>query len=445
MGGRFLACVLIMVTVSLSGCSVLSTHKDKDQVEGTLTVLYYNETLFAEDYGKRLKAEFPELEVKVVPTEDLMTQGSGYIPSILERIDKEKPDLFGLWSPLFDELANSNKLYDLDLLEGVGDVAQSFDSEFMAWIRGKAAGKLYGLPPAFQSMVLYYNKDIFDRYRVEYPRDRMSWEDVMQLANQIYSRSDPKSPVYGYAHYGDELYPLIETIGQTVSLNAVDARGKNVTIDSESWRKVFELVLNAYQTGGIYRPPERQDGNTASDSVSSHPFIQGKAAMAFGGSYLIPMLEQSWNSPSEQQLAKNWAVVTAPVDPRNPNRTFFASPSTLFAIRADTPNQSLAAAVLKYIVSENAIRSKSLTRDSMPIREDLLRDNDNRHLSSFYELTPADPPVRNAPDRFYATMSSLAEDAIQQVLQNKMSLDEALDRLQKNAQEQLDLANAQDR
>jgi len=46
-------------------------------------------------------------------------------------------------------------------------------------------GELAVLPYSKKLFALYYNKQVFDKYGVDYPRDGMTWNDVLALARQL--------------------------------------------------------------------------------------------------------------------------------------------------------------------------------------------------------------------------------------------------------------------
>ncbi|GIQ71163.1 hypothetical protein XYCOK13_39870 [Xylanibacillus composti] len=46
-------------------------------------------------------------------------------------------------------------------------------------------GRLYGLAPFFQSHAIYYNIDLFDRYGIPYPNDKMTWKEILELASRF--------------------------------------------------------------------------------------------------------------------------------------------------------------------------------------------------------------------------------------------------------------------
>ncbi len=64
-------------------------------------------------------------------------------------------------------------------------------------------GRQWALPFGVDMMMLYYNKDVFDRYMVSYPHVGWSWSDFLDLALQT---TDSEADLYGYAlHHRDEM------------------------------------------------------------------------------------------------------------------------------------------------------------------------------------------------------------------------------------------------
>lgn len=50
--------------------------------------------------------------------------------------------------------------------------------------------RLYGLPWGYVPFILFYNRDLFDRYGVEYPNDRWTWEDYRRAARRMTRDTD---------------------------------------------------------------------------------------------------------------------------------------------------------------------------------------------------------------------------------------------------------------
>jgi multiple sugar transport system substrate-binding protein len=50
---------------------------------------------------------------------------------------------------------------------------------------GKYQGKQYFLPKDFSTLAVYYNKKIFDKYKVPYPKEGWTWEDFQKTAQAL--------------------------------------------------------------------------------------------------------------------------------------------------------------------------------------------------------------------------------------------------------------------
>ena len=59
-------------------------------------------------------------------------------------------------------------------------------------------GRQYGYPLSVQIDILIYNKNVFDRFGVPYPRAPWTWEDFIAVAKRVTHRTgDPSDSVYG--------------------------------------------------------------------------------------------------------------------------------------------------------------------------------------------------------------------------------------------------------
>ncbi|HHE72777.1 MAG TPA: sugar ABC transporter substrate-binding protein [Chloroflexi bacterium] len=59
----------------------------------------------------------------------------------------------------------------------------------------RSRGKQWALPTGIEMMMMYYNKDLFDRYGVPYPEIGWDWGDFLDRALAL---TDPSAGVYGY-------------------------------------------------------------------------------------------------------------------------------------------------------------------------------------------------------------------------------------------------------
>ncbi|CAH8718304.1 extracellular solute-binding protein [Paenibacillus melissococcoides] len=64
------------------------------------------------------------------------------------------------------------------------------------------AGLLYGMPIEGTQRALYYNKAILDKFGVDYPRDGMTWDEILDLAKQVTAERDGvKYKGLSFGHY----------------------------------------------------------------------------------------------------------------------------------------------------------------------------------------------------------------------------------------------------
>jgi multiple sugar transport system substrate-binding protein len=79
-----------------------------------------------------------------------------------------------------------------------GASLDAFDPEVLAIFRRGAA--VYALPKGYSPMVIAYNKDVFDRFRVPYPPEQWTWEQFRATAKALTRDvdGDGKPDVYGF-------------------------------------------------------------------------------------------------------------------------------------------------------------------------------------------------------------------------------------------------------
>jgi len=107
-----------------------------------------------------------------------------YIPpnDIVSYIDK------GLLLELDDLIKNDKNFNMDDYLPGVFEPY-------------KHNGKLYGVPRADQTLVIYFNKDLFDKSKLKYPDENWTWDDFFEICKKLTKDTDGDGKIdeYGYA------------------------------------------------------------------------------------------------------------------------------------------------------------------------------------------------------------------------------------------------------
>ncbi|MBD2865105.1 ABC transporter substrate-binding protein [Paenibacillus oceani] len=208
------------------------------------------------------------------PDMNLITQGG--IPS-LRSMD------------LLEDLTGHLKKHQVDLTR--------FDQAYIDAIKVTSdKGEIYALPYTVNFNALYYNKTIFNKFGVDFPKDGMLWEDVIELAKKL-TRTDA-----GVSYKG--LDPeKIERLARPLSALTVDPATNKSLLQSDKWRKTFELAR------AIYTIP----GNEFKKGSLRSPFWTEQNIAMLATINIIPFLKE----PTEQGL--DWDLAQYPSYKELPN------------------------------------------------------------------------------------------------------------------------------
>lgn len=119
-----------------------------------------------------------------------------------------------------------------------------FEPQTLVAIRAAAQrDDLVAIPYTRNFSALYYNKDIFDKFAVPYPRDGMTWQEATELAKRL-TRLDGTTQYRG-------LEPNVpERMAMQLSLPFVDPKTNRAIIQNEGWKKVLVQAADIYTIPG---------------------------------------------------------------------------------------------------------------------------------------------------------------------------------------------------
>ncbi len=161
--------------------SLFSCGKPK---ENTLTYLMWGrpeEIKSVQYFVKEFNKVYPEINVKIIHTSqyydklktmiaggsapDVMYMGSEYFPSYVT-----KGALLDITPYIENDPETNSPKFNID------DFFPETVKPFMY------KGRYYGIPKDFTPMVLYYNRDLFDKAGIKYPDRNWTWEDFRKAA-----------------------------------------------------------------------------------------------------------------------------------------------------------------------------------------------------------------------------------------------------------------------
>ncbi|OXS58238.1 hypothetical protein B1A99_13570 [Cohnella sp. CIP 111063] len=443
---------LILVLGLLSACSGGGKKEGelaplgKDE-EAKIKVMFWDQSIFFQEYGNMFATQFPNIEIEVANMQSIYNQSAA--ETMEEQLDKfleaHKPDVLMLQTAEYERLAQNGTLFALDSVIGQDQFeTEGIHPAILKLLREQGGGKLYGLSPEFSSSALYYNIDLFNKYGVELPRDSMSWEEVFELAKRFPTDGDKDSKIYGLSMdtYLD-LSNLIQTIGSGQDLRMLSADGSSFNIDTDSWKKVFESVIGAVKSGALYVPDAEARAfnfKTMEEMFQRNLFVMGRSAMAVKRSYEVQQILQA-KEMLKEVTPVNWGIVTVPVDPNNRNQSSYFNLGSIFAVSSNSANPRAAWEFVKYINGDSfaKLKSKSLY-GSLLSRTEHNPDKDGRSMEPFYMLEPkanVNNEYTKAPINFFGALNALVEAEVDAALNDKKTVEEALEAIQEKGEAEL--------
>ncbi|MDB5084883.1 MAG: transporter substrate-binding protein [Bacilli bacterium] len=248
------------------------------------------------------------------------------------------------------------------------------DQNLLLQIENSGDGKLYGLPFTGSNMILFYNKDIFDKFGVSYPKDGMTWDQVYNLATQL-TRVDQ-----GQQYSGFQTNAGLNTKYNQLSLNWMDANDQ-ATVTSDQWVSLFSNLKRFFDI------PGNPYGNL-------DDFPIGKMARALSVSGIMP----SWTQRNPQL---NWDIVSAPAFPQAP-RVGFQPIEYSFFITQASKYKDEDFKVISYLLSDEVQSALSkqgiispLTSKSIQqvYAQDIPQEKGKNVGSIYYNSFPTPPKV----------------------------------------------------
>jgi len=435
-------CVFIFCII-MSGCSI-SGEDNKGKLDQnqtyTLKVMYWNQQYFIQKYGNLFQAKYPNVELQVIPTDRLRQVGKNPNDELIKLIDEEKPDILLLNQEQYKMLSDQGRLYDLGSVFVQDDYEVStINQKVIDVLKDNSQSALFGLAPTYMNQVIYYNRDLFDQYGIEYPSDQMTWEEILQLAQRFPSDALPDGErIYGFSRqFEHDPYSLIEQMVAVKGL--VPAQNGELFIGSESWRAVFETVVNALKSNAIYYPANDQ-GQTMYESneeyLKSNLFITGKSAMTLSDYSLTGNIKEASTVLKEIEPV-NWDIVTSPVDELARDVNYGFSVREIFSIDRDSSNTLPAIEFIKFIGSDEMAKVLSKSTGDLPSRSDYSIEYDGRKLDAFYKLnsrTNNETALEQSQIVFNSTFRAIVNEELRKVIIDDVPLESALTVIQERGQ-----------
>lgn len=200
----------------------------------------------------------------------------------------ELPDVFWM------HINEAQKYMSNDILLNLDDYIAADDTIDMAnYYEGVVdiynyEGTQYALPKDHDTIALLYNKEIFDKYGIDYPTNDWSWETYAQVAQQI-TEAGKDDGIYGTAMYTND--------GQDGWYNLIyDYGGKLISNDKKTSGMDDPKTLEAMNFLADELIPYMPEHTTMAESDPDVLFQSGLIGMMLQGSWMVKSFYEQDNS-----------------------------------------------------------------------------------------------------------------------------------------------------
>ncbi|GAA3409716.1 ABC transporter substrate-binding protein [Paenibacillus hodogayensis] len=401
-----------------------------DNARKSLSIVYWSEKQFMDEYGASYKIHNPNVDIRVIP---MMVFETGKAARAIENsvILEQKPDL--IYSPsLVTEQVKAGKLLELTALMKQDQIELSqFSESALEALRQTGGGNLLSLSPTLQTAALYYNKTLFDRLQLPYPSDDMSWPSLLQLAKSA-ARTEDGKQLYGL---DNNRSPRIWLSDYTTSIGAAafSTDNREAKYTSPEFKAAFDEALDAFRSGAVYLPPETSEPTkTTTERLLRNKFIAGEAAMRIDTPGFINDL---LNAATLGIPSFDWKIVTEPVDPKRPGQSSSVLVGDQFAIMSDSPNQRAAWEFLKFITGPDMAAQLAKTKPGvLSIRNEAIRSIEGRTLDPFYAHKPFQTMSSRFPQPLARSISQISDEEMLDILYGRSTVDAGLQSMQSRVQ-----------
>lgn len=300
------------------------------QVSGEIEFAYYNWGPSSIEYFKRMAAAFEQshpgtkIQLTLPPTDQYATKlkvllATGKGPDIITTTD--------LTLRLFKE----GRL--LDLTDRLQQNPMFFDPN--AFIQGGwdiyrfGTDRIYGIYSGADTLLLYYNKTLFDKAGISYPTSDWTWDNFVEAAKALTIREGDRVTQWGTVLGSFDAYWGWANLVWMEGGDIIDSRPfyTKLTLNNEPVIKVLRFLHDLVYTHQVAPTPSQ-----AQSVAEQGGFQSGKVAMVVDGGWSI----QSWKDVTSFA----WDIEMLPKGSAGFVGEFW--PGTPFQINAATENPDLA-------------------------------------------------------------------------------------------------------
>lgn len=328
-GYLFLISTLI-ISIFLSGCSSSESSEGENQ-DGKVTLRFATWDVGEDvELQQKLIDQFntENKDINVV----LEAYGGDYDTKITAGIGaKDAPDVMYMWNyPQYKDALEPLNSY-------IEDRGEEYKANFYEalWNYNSLGEDVYGLPVGYTTHVVYYNKDLFDKAGLEYPKAGWTWDEFQAVSEKLTNKDDKTT---GFAFPGKPDPYDFEMYLWGNGASYVDEEGNlNGNLNSAKSIETFEMFHNMLE----------KEIAITSESWGDTEMKSGKVGMIINGAWYLSAFEEA---------GINFGVVEVPSFGNTPSASIVSSSGV--AMSRDSEHKEEAFRFMEFWTGEQANRER---------------------------------------------------------------------------------------
>ena len=277
-------------------------------------------------------------------------------------------DLQPLLSEKVSEKTGRDQASDSEFSEFYPQALQAF-----TW-RMQTGKKILGaLPRDISDVVIFYNRDLFKRAGLPEPASHWTWVQFLKATQTLTvdTNHDGDPDQFGFSFYAQPplfWLPFVWSAGGDL----FDANLQQVTLDQPAALEGLQFYANLRNQEHV-APKKVESGGI----TMSQLFLQQKIAMLISGRWSVPVLRE--------QARFGWDVAPFPIGPGGHSRVGIDASGYAVSAKTVHPQESLA--LVRFLLSAEAIRAVTVSGLIVPARRDVAESKEF--------LTPGQAPAHS--------------------------------------------------
>ena len=251
-------------------------------------------------------------------------------------------------------------------------------------------GKLYAIPRDVSNLVVFYNKDLFDRKNITYPASEWNFDDFLKTAQKLTDKN-----TFGVSFEEDPLFylPYLMSNGGGILPNEIEKKGSQYGLNFYAdLRKKYHVA------------PLKSESASA---TMAQMFLQQKLGMYISGRWMVPKLRN--------EADFDWDVTQFP---KGTNGSIVQLDTSGWAIAKSSKHKEEAQKLVNYLASSQNSEKFATSGLIVPARKDASRskyflDGQNPvHSKIFLDIietskpTPVTVDYREITDKLKKSMET---------------------------------------